>query len=304
MFAVLWWVCDMDICFRLVAPRRRFQWFWLKWRHKHSNFLSQLLKCETFVASLCLPWHGRTKRQLEDVIFLTFCRRDDRNSQQLQPLRTTMASLKRARLSRRLQGPSLGSPRLSGRGGCCNQSKPRQQRDKRTLEGESEHVLPRPPERPLLCVNFEICSHTLLNSPVWTELWLVNLSPTVYLPQPTSPHRHTHLLLTLASPLSPALPPPPLMFSHPRRFWRIQTNDLRWQQSVKAERRTADPTNHRSFYRKGSRQGRKKKKKSFSFTAHAPAPSSPLTASESVSAGSRKLQSSVLSRAVRHQAKK
>lgn len=77
------------------------------------------------------------------------------------------------------------------------------------------------------------------------------------------------------------------MFSHPQGFWGIQTNDLRWQQSVKASVGQADPTNHKQH---GASTERLEAGKSFSFTAHAPS-LSPLTASESVSAGSRKLQS-------------
>lgn len=109
------------------------------------------------------------------------------------------------------------------------------------------------------CVLTSLCCHTLLNSLVWTEAAAGESLPIVGLHfplNPPPPHRHAHLLLALASPLHfpHALPPS-------GGFGRIQTDDLRWQQSVKSERRTADPTNHwqhgagkkKSFPRHGTR---------------------------------------------------
>lgn len=66
--------------------------------------------------------------------------------------------------------------------------------------------------------------------------------PTVYFPSTNLPPQTYTPPPDLSLPSPPSLPP--LMFSHPQGFWGIQTNDLRWQQSVKASVRTADPTNH------------------------------------------------------------
>lgn len=86
-------------------------------------------------------------------------------------------------------------------------------------------------------------------------------------------HTHSHLLLTLASTPPHVLPPS-------GGFWGIQTNDLRWQQSVKVSVRQQIPliTSNMEPLQRGWRQ------KSVSSAAHAPS-LLPLTASRLVSTG-------------------
>lgn len=126
------------------------------------------------------------------------------------------------------------------------------------------------------CVRFEICCPTLLNNPGgWTKLWLMNLTvdfsstnqPTSQ-PPPTDMHTSSW-----PYPSSHVLPPSGVL-----------GNSGKWLEMAaerKSERRTADPTNHQQH---GASERRKKK------VSRTSAPS-PLTASELVSAGSRKLRS-------------
>lgn len=108
--------------------------------------------------------------------------------------------------------------------------------------------------------------HTLLASLLPTHLWLANLPKlrACIPPATTTNQTPSSLLSPPTTALTSSWPSPPLyspplslMFSHPSGgVWRIQTNDLRRQQSVKSERRTADPTNHRQH--RASAEGRKK----------------------------------------------
>lgn len=93
-------------------------------------------------------------------------------------------------------------------------------------------MLPRPAKRLPLCVNLNLLPRPA-KQPSLDRVVACEFLPIAGLNflKPTSPHK-------LPSPppgLSlPSLPPLSLMYSHPQGFWVFKTNDLRWQQSVKA----------------------------------------------------------------------